>query len=91
MALVTVRGFTLTDFQRLVLILSRNTKENLTNRLKSVYGEDFKSPLARELGVNVSTIRRIFNQKDDIPLVYKMAIEGLLSKKKQAVDIRLKP
>lgn len=59
---------------------SSNTKKEIIDRLIERYGEEFKSPLARDLNVNVSTVRRIFNQKHDLPMVYEMAIEGLLSR-----------
>lgn len=57
---------------------SRNTKASITERLVARYGEDFKSPLARDLGVNVSTVRRLFNERESIPLVYVLAIENIL-------------
>lgn len=66
-------------FRSPVLNSSRNTKASIIERLVARYGEDFKSPLARDLGVHVSTVRRIFNQRDDLPLVYVLAIEKLLS------------
>lgn len=63
-------------FQRLVLSLS--SKQKLIKQLEEKYGEDFKTPLANDLGVNISTIRRLFNQRDEIPLVYVYAIEALI-------------
>jgi len=53
-------------------------KTRLIKKLVQVYGDDFKSPLARDLSVNVSTIRRIFNQREAIPLVYQKAIIQLI-------------
>lgn len=59
---------------------SKNSKQQLIDRLILAYGEDFKTPLSRDLGVNVSTIRRIFNQREEIPLVYVLAIDMVLSR-----------
>lgn len=53
-------------------------KDELVEKLEKHYGENWKTPLSKDLGVNVSTIRRVFNQRDDIPLVYLYAIEKLL-------------
>jgi len=60
------------------LTSSSCVKKRLVERLKARYGDDFKSPLARDLKVNVSTIRRIFNQREGMPYVYEIAIEKLL-------------
>lgn len=51
----------------------------LKQKLVNFYGADFKSPLARDLKVNVSTVRRIFNQREEIPEVYRRAIENIIS------------
>lgn len=58
--------------------LFNKSKQQIIDQLKSHYGDDFKSPLARDLAVNVSTVRRIFNQKEEIPLVYERAIQSIL-------------
>ncbi len=56
------------------MILLRLSKKALIKQLISVYGRNFKTKLATELGVDVSTVRRIFNTKDEIPRVYYFAI-----------------
>lgn len=58
---------------------SKNLKEQLIERLEAFYGKDFKTPLAKDLQVNLSTIRRIFNQREEIPLVYIHAIESVIT------------
>lgn len=60
---------------------SSNTKTSLIKRLETVYGAHYKSPLARALEVNVSTIRRLFNSSKPLPLVYQKAIEKHLSER----------
>jgi len=57
-----------------VLILSKNTKEQIISKLIDKYGENYKTPLAKALGVNVSTIRRMFNSDSDLSPVNKRAI-----------------
>lgn len=54
------------DFQRLVLTLSKITKKKLTNLLIDKYGKNYKTPLAKALGVNVSTVRRKFNSDKEL-------------------------
>lgn len=50
----------------------------LIDEIVSVYGPNFKSPIARELEVGVGTIRRIFNRTTRIPKVYELAILHLI-------------
>lgn len=61
-----------------MLTLSSNTKKRLIKRLINHYGENFKTPLSKDLDVDVTTIRRIFNQREEIPIVYQKAIDKLL-------------
>lgn len=60
------------------MIISKNTKEQIISKLVNKYGEDFKTPLARALGVNVSTVRRWFNSDKDLDQVTKKAILCIL-------------
>lgn len=66
------------DFRSPVLIISENQKNKLIDELVEYYGPGFKSPLARDLHVNLSTVKRIFNQRDGVPLLYYFAIKWLL-------------
>ena len=52
-------------------------KKKLISVLKNKYGDAFCPPLARDLEVNVTTVRRIF-QRDKIPKVYCLAISKIL-------------
>jgi hypothetical protein len=54
-------------------------KAEVIERLVNRYGENFKTPLARDLRVDVSTIRRLFNSPEELPFLYEKAIEALLS------------
>lgn len=56
----------------------RETRLKIVDALIKHYGENWKTPLSKDLGVNLSTIRRIFNQKEEIPIVYQKAIESIL-------------
>jgi len=38
------------------------TKQQIIEKSIAAYGHNYKSPLARALGVSVSTVRRWFNQ-----------------------------
>ena len=52
----------------------RETRQNIIGALIKHYGENWKTPLSKDLEVNISTIKRIFNQREEIPLVYQYAI-----------------
>ena len=54
-------------------------KAEVIERLVNHYGENFKTPLARDLRVDVSTIRRLFNSPEERPFLYEKAIQALLS------------
>lgn len=58
--------------------ISKSTKKKLIKQLIAKYGENWKTPLAKDLGVDISTIRRIFNQREYVPILYIRAIENLL-------------
>ena len=53
-------------------------KEELIKRLQAKYGANFKMPLSKDLGVNVSTVRRMFNQRERINPVWIRAINDVL-------------
>ena len=55
----------------------RETRQKIIKALIKHYGENWKTPLSKDLGVNLSTIRRIFNQREEIPIVYQRAIERI--------------
>lgn len=61
------------------MILSKNTKEQIISKLVKRYGENYKTPLAKALGVNISTIRRMFNSDNDLSPVNKRAILCILN------------
>ncbi len=61
-----------------MLILSKNTKEQIVSKLIVKYGENYKTPLAKALGVNVSTVRRMFNSDKDLSPVNKTAVLCIL-------------
>lgn len=71
-------------FQRHALIISKNTKEQLISRLVDKYGKNFKTPLARDLGVDVSTVRRIFNTDRQITRANFIAINCILEYNQQS-------
>ncbi len=54
-------------------------KEGLEARLVAAYGENYKTPLAAKLCVDVSTIRRQFNRPKPIENIYAQAIENQLA------------
>ncbi len=54
-------------------------KCKIVNALIKHYGNNWKTPLTKDLGVNRSTIRRIFNQREDIPIVYKRAFDNIVN------------
>ena len=56
------------------MILSKNTKQQMIAKLIEKYGKNYKTPLAKALGVNVSTIRRMFNNDKELTPVNKKAI-----------------
>ena len=56
-------------------------KAALEKRLIRSYGEQYKTPLAADLGVDVSTIRRIFNRAKPLDSLYVSAIENQLSQR----------
>ena len=62
--------------------MSKNTKRQLIRKAKSAYGDNFKTALAKDLGVDVSTVRRIFNRKGgEIPALYVVAINKVCDEK----------
>ena len=71
------------DSANLPLNTSKSTKGKLVSQLTLRYGADYKSALARDLKVNVSTIRRLFNQRDELPLIYVKAIEKILEERNE--------
>lgn len=56
-----------------------NSKEKITERLIVKYGENFKTPLAKDLGVDVSTVRRLFNCDRELPAISRAAILWILN------------
>ena len=58
--------------------ISSDTKKKLIEQLESIYGRNYKTPLAKALGVNVSTVRRLFNEKEEIPKSYLLAIQAII-------------
>ena len=60
------------------MIISKNTKEQIISRLIEKYGENYKTPLAKALGVNISTVRRMFNSDRELSPVNKKAIMCIL-------------
>lgn len=61
-----------------MLIISKSTKQQIIAKLIDKYGENYKTPLAKELGVDVSTVRRMFNQRGDLSPLAKRAIICIL-------------
>lgn len=53
-------------------------KADLEKRLIEVYGEDFKTPLAADLVVDVSTVRRAFNRPRPLSSLFAGAVEHQL-------------
>jgi methylphosphotriester-DNA--protein-cysteine methyltransferase len=72
-------GFTLMECQRRWLDSSKNTKVKLIKRLEKKYGKNWKTPLAKDMGVDLSTVRRAFNQRDKLSPVWVKAIEQILT------------
>jgi len=62
-----------------VLRSSANTKTKLIKRLEKKYGQDWKTPLSKDLGVHVSTVRRMFNSRDEVSPVWIRAISDVLN------------
>jgi len=60
------------------LILSKNTKQQIISKLVDKYGENYKTPLSRDLGVDVSTVRRWFNTDKGLDKVTEKAILCLI-------------
>lgn len=58
--------------------LSKNTKEQLISRCVERWGQDFKTPLAKALEVDVSTVRRMFNQRNTVKKRDLLAINSVL-------------
>lgn len=50
------------------------TKKQIEKKLLDKYGEDFKTPIAKELGVDVSTVRRWFNGSGELSPINERAI-----------------
>lgn len=61
------------------MILSKNTKEQMIAELIKKYGENYKTPLSKSLGVDVSTIRRMFNSDKELTFVNRKAIFCILN------------
>lgn len=49
-------------------------KQRIIKRLIEKYGEKYKTPLSKDLGVNISTVRRMFNEDKPLSSVNKRAI-----------------
>lgn len=64
------------------------TKEELINAGKYLYGDHWMAPLARDLGVNYSTIKRWKSGTVPISQVTAMAIEGLRAEEEKFVFVR---
>lgn len=58
---------------------SASTKTKLIKWLEKKYGPYWKSRLSEELEVNISTIKRNFNQKDKLSVILEKAVLQLLS------------
>lgn len=56
------------------MILSKNTKQQIISKLIHKYGENYKTPLAKALGVDVSTVRRWFNSDKELDRITKKAV-----------------
>lgn len=61
--------------------LSESLKSKMVENLIEVYGRDFKTPLSVDLGVDVSTVRRLFNQRSEIPKRYLIAINKIIGER----------
>ncbi len=61
------------------MILSKNTKQQMITQLVKKYGKNYKTPLAKSLGVNVSTIRRMFNNDKDLTPSNEIAINCIIN------------
>lgn len=56
-----------------------NTKTKLIKRLEKRYGLNWKTPLSKDLGVNLSTVKRAFNQRDQLNPIWILAINNILN------------
>jgi len=54
------------------------SKEEVIKKCIERYGENYKTPLAKALGVNLSTVRRMFNNEKDLSPVNQRAILCIL-------------
>ena len=62
-----------------MLTSQRNTKKQIISNLIEKYGKNYKTPLSIALGVNVSTIRRMFNNDKELSPANKKAILCILN------------
>jgi methylphosphotriester-DNA--protein-cysteine methyltransferase len=62
-----------------VLRSSANTKTKLIKRLEKKYGKNWKTPLSKDLGVHLSTVKRMFNQRTEINPVWVRAINQIIN------------
>ena len=58
---------------------SLKEKKALVEHLEMKYGPNWKTPLSKEIGVDLSTVRRLFNQREgELPKVYELAIKRVI-------------
>lgn len=55
-----------------------STKDQLVARLEKHYGTNWKTPLAKDLGVGLSSVRRVFNGEQEVSRVWQLAIGYVL-------------
>jgi len=53
------------------------TKTKIMASLTNHYGNRWKTALSRDLDVDRATIKRIFNQREKVPVVYQLAIKQI--------------
>lgn len=57
-------------------------KQELVKQIIDVYGEGFKNPLARDLGVHRDTVRRWINSDEELQKIHEYAVRYVLEGKK---------
>jgi energy-converting hydrogenase A subunit M len=55
------------------------SKKEVEKKLVERYGQNYKTPLAKALGVDVSTVRRMFNNDKELSSVNERAILCVLN------------
>jgi len=54
-------------------------KARLIKKLIKHYGKNWKTPLSKDLGVDVATVRRVFNSDQEISKAWQLAINCIVN------------